>query len=829
MKHKKVLLFTSSIKSYLFYLLVFGILFQVQAQDYPFVIDDNITATLDVQTTNQETFKNPLLGYNIFGFNTATEQEFIRKFDPTTIRFPHGLFANWYDWRTDGTRVFGEETFDYIDRNGVPKEATIDQLTAINYFDSSGKKVGVDGLEQLNKEREQAQGKMFDVIWTFNMSADSEAGANTTESPETVARYQDLIARDFDVKDIELGNENFYPGQRSSFIPNASDYIARAKSMSQDLKAIDPTIQVSIPLLRRDSWVDPNWNSKLTQDLTYFDAVTVHTYIGSDPDNAANTDDAYSTALTARKSLETSTNDFVRVYTGDKPIWLTEWGVKSGDANAASVLGMADCYLFMAENQDIYHRANWFSVNGKLNSFVVWDGNNIKYPLEKTAYGLTHEILKTVFENSTMLESTMTTLNLEDDVKAVSARAVTKDGKTTVFVLNLTDKQVPFTLNMDGTLYNDAFIHKAMQFDNVGQERELPFDEDPMSVIKEGSGAIMLPPLSISTIYLGSDDDAQLPTVGLTSPLPYSTHYTDVEIPLAATATDSDGTIMKVAFKINDVLHNVADTSAPYEETFTPTESGTYKISAVATDNDGKTTEVYTLIYVAKKGSYTGTPSVIPGIIEAENYDIGGQDVAYNDTDAENDGGVYRDEGVDIGAITGGGYSVAYIAGGEWLNYTVNVEVAGKYDLIIKYASGKDGGGTISASMNDADLFSDFTLLQTAGWSDYKTLTVEDLTLEQGVQVLKLTMGSRGYNIDNIEFKLGTLAVEDFETTKIVVYPNPSNNGVFSISKSLSWQIFNITGAKLMEGEGDIIDLSRFPKGLYILKSGSEAMKLIVQ
>lgn len=830
MKPKIITHFKNNIQSFCLCVLLFGTVSQVKAQIYPFVVDNNITATFEVQTSNQEVFKNPLLGTNISGFNSSTEKDFIRKFDPATIRFPHGLFANWYDWRQDKTRVFGTETFNYIHRDSEIRSTEISELAAINTFDRNNIKVGIDGLEQLNKERKIATGNGFDMMWTFNMSADAEVdGADFSKTTETLARYDNLKARGFEVKDIELGNECFYPGQRSSFIPNASDFVARAKSMSAALKLRDPTIQVSIPLLRRGSFVDPNWNAKLTQDLTYFDAVTVHTYIGADPDNSANSDLGYGTALTARKSLEDSTNDFVRIYTGNKPIWLTEWGVSSGGPNAASVLGMADCYLFMAENQNIYHRSNWFSVNGKLNSFVVWDGNSIKYPLQKTAFGLTHGILKSVFENSTLLNGTMTTANLVDGVKAVSARAVTKNGKITVFVLNLTDKAVPFNLKIDGALYANKFIHKAMKFDNVGQGRVLPVDEDPLLIIKEGSGAISLPPLSINTIYLGSNEDPQPPIVNLTSPLPYSSHLLANAIPLNATATDSDGTIAQVEFKVNDTFL-ATDTASPYEATFNPAMSGTYKISAIATDNDGKTSEISTLIYILAQEPFTGTPMAIPGIIESEDYDKGGQNVAYNDTDTANRGGAYRlSEGVDVGTIPSGGYSIGYVASGEWIKYTVNVEETGKYDLVIKYSSGRSGGGTVNVSANDVNLIGNHTLLQTAGWNDYKTSIIKDLQLVKGIQVLKVTINGGGYNLDNLTFSRGTLSVADFETTKIMIYPNPSKNGVFMISEPLSWELYSLSGLKLKEGKEKVIDISSLSKGIYLLKTGTTIVKLIHQ
>src|SRR5690349_19409651 len=45
---------------------------------------------------------------------------------------------------------------------------------------------------------------------------------------------------------------------------------------------------------------------------------------------------------------------------------------------------------------------------------------------------------------------------------------------------------------------------------------------------------------------------------------------------------------------------------------------------------------------------YTGTAITLPGRIEVENYDNGGEGVAYHDTTATNDGGAYRAEGVDV-------------------------------------------------------------------------------------------------------------------------------------------------------------------------------------
>lgn len=729
-------------------------------EDYPFDIPETITAELDVQTGSEETFLNPLLGYNIFGFESDRDKELIRKFDPITVRFPHGLFANWYDWRRDVTRLFGTETFEYVardDPNDI-RTATVDEIDAINTFDRLNRKLGIDGLEQLNRERILGVGKGFDMVWTFNMSWDAEAGASTDEAPETLAFYDNLIARGLEVKDVEMGNENFYPGQRSSFIPNAPDYVARAKAMGEALKSRDPDIKVSIPLLRRGSFFAPKWNDKLTEELDYFDAVTVHTYIGKDPDNADNNDDAYSTALTARKSLASSTNDFVRIHT-TKPVWLTEWGVSSGGANAVSALGMADCIMFMAENQDIYQRANWFSVNGKLNSFVAFterengSKDQVKYPLEKTAYGLTHDILQSVLANSVLLDGNMTTLELESGVNAVTARAVTKDGKTTVLVLNLTDKSVPFTLKLDGTTYDQPFIHKAMQFSSVDETRELPIDQDPLSEIKSGMGAITLPPLSISTVFLGSDSDAQAPTVALTSPAAFSSYKPGDVIPLMATASDIDGAIVQVQFTVDSIDIDTAITTAPYETTFTPTEAGTYRVSATATDDEGTSTEAFVLIYVTNfvQEPFTGSPIRLPGVFEAEDFDKGGQDLAYNDKTPGNTGDSdYRaEEDVDI-SLSDERVVVTDNTFGEWTEFTVAVADSNSYNFEWTYATKRPNAGLTVELIGQGTIIERIDLPNTGEFTTYLTATADSVALPAGEYVLRFRTIDGGYNIDKI-------------------------------------------------------------------------------
>ncbi|WP_299064258.1 T9SS type A sorting domain-containing protein [uncultured Polaribacter sp.] len=64
---------------------------------------------------------------------------------------------------------------------------------------------------------------------------------------------------------------------------------------------------------------------------------------------------------------------------------------------------------------------------------------------------------------------------------------------------------------------------------------------------------------------------------------------------------------------------------------------------------------------------------------------------------------------------------------------------------------------------------------------------------------------------------------------EFVVFPNPSSNGVFTIKNHTleNWEIYNLNGAKILSGKGQVIDVSSFSKGLYILKLENTFKKLL--
>ena len=99
----------------------------------------------------------------------------------------------------------------------------------------------------------------------------------------------------------------------------------------------------------------------------------------------------------------------------------------------------------------------------------------------------------------------------------------------------------------------------------------------------------------------------QPPTVSLSAP---ATASTGVLVTLAATAADSDGSIVSVDFHDGSTLLGT-DSVAPFSWAWTPTTSGNHSLSARATDNGGATTtSAAVLVAVATAATDTQPPTL---------------------------------------------------------------------------------------------------------------------------------------------------------------------------------------------------------------------------
>jgi len=142
---------------------------------------------------------------------------------------------------------------------------------------------------------------------------------------------------------------------------------------------------------------------------------------------------------------------------------------------------------------------------------------------------------------------------------------------------------------------------------------------------------------------------------------------------------------------------------------------------------------------------YGGTPVSLPGTVQFENYDAGGEGVAYHDSTTGNAGAAYRQNSVDIKSSTdtGGGYLVGWTTAGEWLNYTVKVAASGTYAIDVRVAS-SGAGGTFHIEVNGVNKTGTMTVPDTAGWQTWKTITKTGVALAAGTQVIRVVMDSNG-------------------------------------------------------------------------------------
>jgi hypothetical protein len=142
---------------------------------------------------------------------------------------------------------------------------------------------------------------------------------------------------------------------------------------------------------------------------------------------------------------------------------------------------------------------------------------------------------------------------------------------------------------------------------------------------------------------------------------------------------------------------------------------------------------------------YGGTAVALPGTIQAENFDQGGQSVAYYDTTAGNKGGAYRITDVDIGSTNdvGGGYYIGWTPAGEWLKYTVNVTTTGTYSLQTRVAN-LGTGASFHVEVDGVDKTGRISVPNTGAWDAWQTITTSGISLSAGTHVLRVSLDTIG-------------------------------------------------------------------------------------
>ena len=188
-------------------------------------------------------------------------------------------------------------------------------------------------------------------------------------------------------------------------------------------------------------------------------------------------------------------------------------------------------------------------------------------------------------------------------------------------------------------------------------------------------------------------------------------------------------------------------------------------------------------VVTASQSPYGSTAAIIPGTVQAENYDLGGQNIAFYDNTVGNTPAAYRAADVDIEATTdmGGGYNVGYTADGEWLEYTVNVTQAGNYTLEARVASVLTTTGQLTVMMDGVNVSGPMMISGTGGWQTWQTVKAPSVYLTAGQKVMRVNIVTSGFNLNHIKFV--PVVTNQAPTVSLTA---PANNASFTAPATIA-------------------------------------------
>lgn len=172
--------------------------------------------------------------------------------------------------------------------------------------------------------------------------------------------------------------------------------------------------------------------------------------------------------------------------------------------------------------------------------------------------------------------------------------------------------------------------------------------------------------------------------------------------------------------------------------------------------------------------------------IEAEDYDEGGEGVAYHDYDVGNAGGAYRDDDVDIvaDAEASNGFAVTYFKGSDWMKYSFEADSSFNYEMTYFTSCPNKDSSFVEFTLDDSVLFNGKAYIaRTNNWSAYEPNRMPDsVYLEKGTHVLKIKQGmSLSSRPDKVEFNFGDIPTE-IEDTVTNIRPNDLPNSGYFLS-----------------------------------------------
>lgn len=178
---------------------------------------------------------------------------------------------------------------------------------------------------------------------------------------------------------------------------------------------------------------------------------------------------------------------------------------------------------------------------------------------------------------------------------------------------------------------------------------------------------------------------------------------------------------------------------------------------------------------------------------------------------------------------------VTNIGKNDYIDFFSDIKSSGDYEVRYRVASNKKTGrGKVNFKLSGKDKGS-VNIPNTGGTTKWKTIK-RTIKLDKGKRTIRLTAtGGGGWNFDYFEIRkkpsrkvISEIIEEKSEEIVVSVYPNPSSNGIFKLNQSFEWTVMTMQGQLVTQGNGNSIDLSGRPEGIYLAKIGGKYRKIVV-
>ncbi len=447
------------------------------------------------------------------GFFAPVLQDHLNAHDPVVIRFPQGVFGNTYNWRdkTVNGVFFPEDTRNASDPilEDDPQNRRASEFTT----SPASLRLGYPALRGIF-DRAERRGKPLDLLTVLNMIEDNQFSSRD--------RIRSMREDGFTVRDVELGNEFFFLGQRSATIDTEEAWVERAAEVVRVLRRNNDTgtrMRFGIPISFRGETEarHQQYNRDIVGDQSFFDAIVVHRYVRvreqarQNPIPAANLSPAELRGLlTASDSLRNSIDFCKRQVNPDKRrVWLTEWGVSGGIEGeiGASVLGMADTYLDLLRRSDM-DRINLFSTFG-LNEQYTFPNNGTTSVA--TGYGRVYELFTEVLRDQELFNNPIVTSprlevnNQRQRAQAINAVATRINGRINLLIVNKGDITGQVFLRTNGNeRRNYSYTVQGVRFPNLQTNAIADVD-----VTRRNRSVIDVPAFSVVSVNIDFSNSAK--------------------------------------------------------------------------------------------------------------------------------------------------------------------------------------------------------------------------------------------------------------------------------------------------------------------------------